>query len=328
MSPLLRAEWIRFRRRSSIQVIVLAVPALAAFMFLSGSAAVGPEPPPFDPAAVRAELIAQGYGQGLPPDQLEQALNDAVEAQRFPVELAREQYRLARSAFAFPHGIVTLFGNGTLVVLAVLLLTATSLGDEFGWGTIRTVLLASNHRARILLLRLGVILGIGAALLAMLGVLGVVLPLIVTALGAPAVDVPPLHIGALGVLVLGTLEATFMVLAFGAMVTVLVRSGSLTLVLLLVYVALEAGVLTLLLRFAPFQEGGGLVWLLDAFPLRGFTRLTGIAGQVAAGLPQFPGESVPTDLSATFVPLVAFLLWGAFFLAIAYRRFTRMDIVE
>jgi ABC-type transport system involved in multi-copper enzyme maturation permease subunit len=328
VSRLLRAEWIRFRRRSSIQVIVLAVPLLAAFMFLSGSASVGPEPPAFDPVAVRAELLAQGYGQGLPPDQLEQALNDAVEAQRVPVELALEQYRLARSAFAFPQGIVTLISSGTLVLLGVLLLTATSLGDEFGWGTIRTVLLASNHRARILLLRLGMLFGIGAALLAVLGLLGVVLPLVVSALGAPAVDVPPLHLGALGVLVLGTLEATFMVLAFGAMVTVLVRSGSLTLVLLLVYVALEASVLTVLLRFAPFQEGGGLVWLLDAFPLRGFTRLTGVAGQMAAGLPHFPGEVVPTDLSSTFVSLVAFLVWGGLFLAIAYRRFTRMDIVE
>jgi ABC-type transport system involved in multi-copper enzyme maturation permease subunit len=328
MSNLLRAEWLRFRRRSSIQVIVLGVPLLAAFMFLSGAASVGPEPPAFDAAAVRAELLAQGYGQGLPPAELEKALDDAVEAQRFPVELAVAQYRLARSTFAFPQGIVTLIGSGTLILLGVLLLTATSLGDEFGWGTIRTVLLASNHRARLLLLRVGVIFGIGAGLLAVLALLGAVLPLVVAALGAPPVDPPPLNAGALGVLILGTLEATFMVLAFGAMVTVLVRSGSLTLVLLLVYVAVEAGILTLLLRFAPFQEGGGMAWLLDAFPLRGFTQLSGIAGQVAAGLPRFAGEAVPTDLSPTFVPLVAFVLWGALFLAIAYRRFTRMDIVE
>jgi ABC-type transport system involved in multi-copper enzyme maturation permease subunit len=328
MSALLRAEWIRFRRRGSIQVIVLAVPLLAIFMFLSGYASIGPQPPAFDAAAVRAELIAQGYGQGLPPDELEKALDDAVEAQRFPVEIKLEQYRLARSAFAFPQAIVTLLSSGTLILLAILLLMATSLGDEFGWGTIRTVLLASNHRARILLIRLGVILGIGVGLVAVLAVLGAVLPLLVSALGAPPVDVPSLHSGALGVLVLGTLEAIFMVLAFGAMVTVLVRSGSLTLVLLLVYVAIEAGILTLFVRFAPFQEGGDLAWVLDAFPLRGFTRLTTIAGEIAAGLPHFAGEALPTDLSPTFVPLVAFVLWGAFFLAIAYRRFTRMDIVE
>jgi len=328
VSGLLRAEWIRFRRRPTAQVIVLAVPLLAAFMFLSGVAAVGPEPPPFDPAAARAELLAQGYGQGLPPDQLEQALSDAVEAQRQPVELAREQYRLAASTFAFPQGIVTLLGSGALVLLGVLLLTATSLGDEFGWGTIRTALLASNHRARMLLVRLGLLWGVAAALVAILALLGAVLPLVVSALGAPRVDVPALDTPALAVLVLGDLEAAFVVVAFAAMVTVLVRSGSLTLVLLLVYVAVEAAILTVLLRFEAFQERGDLAWLLDAFPLRGFSRLTNIAGEIAAGLPHFPGGVVPTDLSPTFVPLVGFVLWGALFLAVAYRRFTRMDIVE
>ena len=328
MRGLGRAEWIRFRRRSSIQVIVLAVPVLAAFLFLSAYAGLGPEPPAFDAAKVRAELIAQGYGVGLPPDELEKALADAVEAQRPQVEQVREQYRLARSSFAFPQGIVTLLGNGTLVLLAVLLLTATTLGDEFGWGTIRTILLASNHRARILLLRLGVVLGIGMALLAVLAVLGAVLPLIVSALGAPPVQVPALNLAAVGVLVLGTLGATFVVIAFGAMVTVLVRSGGLTLVMLLAYVAIEAAILTVLLRFQAFQDGGGMAWVLDAFPLRGFTRLTDIAGKIASGLPRFPGEAVPTDLSVTFVPLVAFVVWGALFLAVAYRRFTRMDIVE
>ena len=328
MSGMLRAEWIRFRKRSSIQVIVLAVPLLAAFMFLSGYASVGPEPPPFDPAAVRAELIAQGYGVGLPPDELEKALDDAVEAQRFPVEQAREQNRIARSWFAFPQGIVTLLGSGTLVLFALLLLTATTLGDEFGWGTIRTTLLASSHRARLLLLRLGAITAISVALVATLAALGVVLPLVVQALGAPHVDVPPLNLGAVAVLVVGTLEAGVVIMAFAATATVLVRSGSLTLVVLLVYVAIEAAVLTLLLRFQAFQSNGGLEWLLDAFPIRGISRLTDVAGRVASGLPRFPGEPVPTDLGVAAVPLVALAIWAVVFLAIAYRRFTRMDIVE
>jgi len=328
VSSLLRAEWIRFRRRPTIQVIVLAVPLLAGFMFLSGVASVGPEPPAFDAAAARAELIAQGYGLGLPPADLEKALDEAVEAQRYPFELALEQYRLARSTFAFPQGIVTLLGSGALVLFGILLLTATSLGDEFGWGTIRTVLLASNHRARLLLVRLGLLFGIGAALIGTLAVLGAVLPLVVSALGAPPVEVPDLDLAAVTVLVLGDLGAMFVVLAFAAMVTALVRSGSLTLVLLLVYVAIEAAILTVLLRFQAFQDGGGMAWLLDAFPLRGFSRLTTIAGEIAAGVPRFPGEAVPTDLSPTLVPLVAFVIWGALFLAVAYRRFTRMDIVE
>ncbi|MBI2781026.1 MAG: ABC transporter permease subunit [Chloroflexi bacterium] len=328
MSGLVRAEWIRFRKRQSIQIIVLAVPLLAAFMFLAGASSTGPEPPPFDAAAVRADLIAQGFGLGLPPDELGTALDDAVEAQRFPVEQMREQYLLRRSTFAFPQSMVTLLGSGTLVLFALLLLVATSLGDEFGWGTIRTTLLASSLRGRLLLLRLGAVSAISIGLLATLAVLGLVLPVVLTALGTRHPDVPSLNLAGLGVLVLGTLEAGFVIVAFGAMATLLVRSGSLTLVVLLVYVAVEAAILTVLIRFDAFKEQDGLAWVLDAFPVRGISRLVDTAGRVASGLPRFPGEPVPTDLSVAMVPLVALLVWGAAFLAIAYRRFTRMDIVE
>lgn len=328
MSGLVRAEWIRFGKRRSIQIIVLAVPLLAAFMFLAGSASTGPEPPPFDAAAVRADLIAQGYGLGVPPDELEKALDDAVEAERFPIEQMRQQYLLGRSTFAFPQSVVTLLGSGTLVLFALLLLVATTLGDEFGWGTIRTTLLASSHRGRLLLLRLGVVLAISVALVATLALLGVVLPFLLTALGTHHPDVPALNLGGLGVLVLGTLEAGFVIVAFGAMATLLVRSGSLTLVVLLVYVAVEAAILTVLIRFDAFKDQGGLAWVLDAFPIRGISRLVDTAGRVASGLPRYPGDPVQTDLSVAHVPLVALVLWGAIFLAIAYRRFTRMDIVE
>lgn len=328
MSGMLRAEWIRFRKRSSILVIVLAVPLLAAFLFFTGYASVGPEPPPFDAAAVRAELIAQGYGQGMPPEELEKELDLAVEAQRFPVEQAREQYRLQLSSFVFPQSLVTLLGSGVFIMFALVLLVATSLGDEFGWGTIRTTLLASSHRARLLLVRLGVISAISVGLVTALALLGAVLPLILQALGAPRVDVPPLDLGAVGVLILGTLEAGFLVMAFGAMATLLVRSGGLTLVVLLVYVAVEAAILTVLIRFQAFQDNRGLEWVLDAFPIRGISRLTDTASRVASGLPRFAGEQLPTDLGVTVVPLIALAVWGVLFLAVAYGRFTRMDIVE
>jgi len=328
MTGLLRADWLRFRKRRSIQVIVLAVPLLAAFLFLTGYGSVGEAPPTFDPVAVRAELIAQNYGLGLPPDELEQALDDAVEAQRFPIDQALEQYRLRLSSFAFPQSMVTLLGNGTFVLFAVLLLVATTLGDEFSWGTIRTTLLASSHRGRLMLLRLGVVTVIGVCLIVALAALGLVLPLVLSAIGAQFPATPAVNVGALGVLVLGTLEASLLIIAFGAMATLLVRSGSLTLVVLLVYVAIEAAILTVLLRFESFQDRGGLEWVLDAFPVRGISRLLDTAARVASGLPQFPGQPVPTDLGVTVVPLVALLLWAAVFLAVAFRRFTRMDIVE
>jgi ABC-type transport system involved in multi-copper enzyme maturation permease subunit len=131
-----------------------------------------------------------------------------------------------------------------------------------------------------------------------------------------------------GVLVVGTLEASLLIVSFASMATLLVRSGSLTLVVLLVYVAIEAAILTVLIRFEAFRDQGGLAWVLDAFPVRGISRMLDTAGRVASGLPRFPGEGVQTDLSVANVPLIALLVWSAIFLAIAFRRFTRMDIVE
>lgn len=328
MTGLIRAEWIRFRKRRSLQVIVLAVPLLAAFLFFAGYSAIGPEPPPFDAAAVRAELIAQGYGLGLPPDQLEKELDAAVEAQRFPVDQAREQNRLQRSAFVYPQSLVTLLGSGTFVLFALILLVATTIGDEFGWGTIRTTLLASSHRVRLLAVRLAAIVTIAIALLASLALLGVLLPLVLAVVGAQPPATPALGMGALAVLVVGTLEAALLVIAFGAVATLVVRSGSLTLVVLLVYVAIEGSVQAVLQRFTAFQEHGAAAWVLDAFPVRGIAVLTETAGRVASGVPRFPGEEVPNDLGVVAVPMVAFLIWAAVFLVAAFRRFSRMDIVE
>lgn len=328
MNSLIRAEWLRFRKRRSLQIIALAAPLLAAFLFLAGYASVGPPPPAFDAAAVRAELIAQGYVIGLPPEEIEKALDEAVEAQRFPFDQGIEQHRLQVSTFAFPQSVVTLLGSGSFVMFALLLLVATSLGDEFNWGTIRTTLLASSHRAKLLSLRLGMITAVAAALIGSLALLGVVLPLLLSASGAQFPPTSAMNVGALGVLVLGTLEGGLLIVAFGAMATLLVRSGSLALVLMLVYVAIEAAVLTVLLKFTAFQGGGGAEWVLDAFPVRAISRLTDTAARVASGLPRFPGEAIPTDLSVATVPLVALVIWAAVFLAVAYWRFTRMDIVE
>lgn len=328
MSGLLRAEALRFRKRRSLQVIVAAVPLLAAFVFLASFSSLGPRPPEFDPAAVRADLIAQGYTIGLPPEEAEQALDDAVESERFPTDQMRQQHDLYLANFSFPRSIVSLLGSATFLLFALVLLVATTIGDEFGWGTIRTTLLASSHRARLLSVRLAVILAIALGLIGALILLGAILPLILAITGAESVPGPDLNLGALGVLVVGILEAALLIVAFAAMATLLVRSGSLTLVVMLVYVAVEAVILTVLLRFPVFQDQGALAWVIDAFPVRGISRLLDGAGHVASALPRFAEDAVQTDLGFANVPLVALLIWAGVFLAIAYRRFTRMDIVE
>ena len=327
MSGLLRAELLRFRRRRSIQIIVIAVPLLVAFFFVAGLSSGGQDVPPCDPAAIRDRLIGEGFGQGMPPEELDPLLDDAVKQECEFTEQQRDQYRQARSTYAFPQSVVNVLGNSTFMFFALILLTATTIGDDFGWATIRTTLLASSHRVRLLAVRLGTLAAIALGLVASLLLLGVSLPAILTALGTPLPPAAALNIGGLGVLVTGMLEVSLLVISFSAMATLLVRSGSLTLVVMLVYVAFEAAILALLLQFDPFKQDGPLEWVLDAFPVRGLSTLTSVASQVASSVPRYQGEAIQ-DLSDATVPMIALAIWGALFAAIAVRRFSRMDIVE
>jgi len=327
VTSLVRAEWLRLRKRTSLLVIVLAVPLLGAFFFLAGFASIS-EQPPFDPAATRARLIAEGYGQGLPPDQAEQLIQDSVNAERSQWESDEARFDLQRQRFAFPQGIVTTLASSAMLSFALILLTATTLGDEFGWGTIRTSLLASSRRRSFLAVRLGALALAAAGILILLVVLGAILPLLLGAVGARLPATTAVDGGALGVAVIGQLVASLAIIAFAALVTVLLRSGSLTLVAMLVYVAIEAAILTLLIRFEPFQDKANLAWLLDALPVRGISTLTNTTLRAASGLASFPGETVDRSLEPAIVPIVALIAWTALFAAVAFRRFQRMDIVE
>jgi hypothetical protein len=110
----------------------------------------------------------------------------------------------------------------------------------------------------------------------------------------------------------------------------------------LVWVAVEAAVLTLLLRFPNFGGNGFSTvggdqpapppppdaWLLDAFPLRGMTTLINQAGRAASGLPTYLGEVVSRDVHVAAVPITSFAILAAILFALGFRRFSRMDIVE
>jgi ABC-type transport system involved in multi-copper enzyme maturation permease subunit len=327
MSGLIRAEYLRFRKRRSLQIIVIAVPVLVAFFFIAGLSSFGQELAPCDPAAVRDRLIGEGFGQGMPAEDLDQLLDEAVQQECQFTEQQRDQYQQVRSTYAFPQSIVTVLGSGTFMFFALILLAATTIGDDFGWATIRTTLLASSHRVRLLAVRLGALGAIAVGLIASLLLLGVGLPAILAGVGTQFPPAAALNLGGLGVLVAGMLEVSLVVISFAAMATLLVRSGSLTLVVMLVYVLVEAAILALLLQFEAFKQGGPMEWLLDVFPVRGLSTLTEVASRAASGLPRYPGEVI-RDLGDAAVPMVALAIWGTLFAAIAVRRFSRMDIVE
>jgi ABC-type transport system involved in multi-copper enzyme maturation permease subunit len=328
MSGLVAADLVRFRKRRAIQLIVVAVPLLTAFLFLLSALSAGPELPPFDPAAYRQELIDQGVGLGLPQAQADEILDSMVAGEVENQAFQHAQDTIRHSIYAFPQSLLTVLGNAYLVLFATILLTATTLGDEFGWATIRIALLASSDRRRFLAVRLAVLAVVAAIMFAALLVLGVLLPVVAGALGASLPATANLDGGALAVLVAGLLVVAIAVISFAALATTLVRSGGLTLVAMLVYVIAEAAILTALVQIPALKAGGDFEWTLNLFPVRGFVTFIGAATGAAGRLPNFPGEVIDRSLADAWLPLAALAIWAVVLLALAFRRFGRMDIVE
>lgn len=337
MTGLMRAELLRLRKRRSLQVIVLAVPVLVGLLTIIGYSSIYALEP-FNETQYRQDLIDSGYTIGLPPDQADALLDEAMESQRQQYQQELEQEKTNRAAYAFPRSLTTVLGTGVFMLLALVLLTATTIGDEFGWGTLRTSLLASTNRTRFLLVRLGGILAASVGIVGLLLVIGAVVPLVlnIPASKLPA-TLPPFDVGALLAMLAGELVAGTAVVAFAATITLLLRNGALALVAALVWIAVEAAILTLLLRFEVFAgtyspEGvhtpGPLAWVLEAFPLRGLTTLMDTTTRAASGLARYIGEPVSRDIGIVIVPIVSFAIIALALSAVAFRRFQRMDIVE
>jgi ABC-type transport system involved in multi-copper enzyme maturation permease subunit len=217
MRGTLRAEWLRFRKRRALQILVIAVPVLIAFFYLAGFRNATSFTPYFDEAEARQELINEGVVSGLPPDQIEEQLRQMLDSERLNYEQQLAQVRATESGYAFPQSLLVVLGSATYAFLALILLTATTIGDEFSWGTIRTMLLASSDRRRLLtgrFISLGVVAGFvfGITLL-----LGAVLPLILAATGSVLPPAPPVDLGWLGLLILANLIISVVVISFAAM---------------------------------------------------------------------------------------------------------------
>lgn len=330
MRGLFRADWLRFRKRGALQVMVIAVPVVVAFFYLAGFRGSDAGIIPFDEAAFRQQMIDDGSLIGLPPDQAAEQLQQMIDNERVGYQQMIDQMKRTQSTYAFPQSFILVLGFATFAFLAMILITATTIGDEFGWGTIRSSLLASSDRRRFLLARILSLVGVAVVLFAVLLVLGVALPGVLAITGSNLPAAPPVDPGWLAVLVLADLVISFTLIGFATMATVLIRSGGLALVAALIYVAIEGALLALLNRFDTFQEQGDLHWVLNLFPFRAIVtildKLAAAAGRVDLFSPDSSGP--PPDPSAAWLPLAALAVWGLLFLTIGFQRFRRMDIVE
>ena len=213
MTAHIRADLIRLRGRWDIWVVGFGVPVLAAIGFLQGYVAV-PNHYGWDPS------------QPIPDYVL--------------TAIATE-----RATYAFPRSILTLMGNGVWLLIAAFFLTSTTIGLEFGWGTIRTSLLSSPDRRRMLASRVIVIGTVGIVLLASFIVLGVVLPGIIAATG----NAPPASQAVMPIQIAGATTAVVValgfVLALAALLAIVTRNPAVPFLIGLVYFILEGMVVNL-----------------------------------------------------------------------------------
>jgi hypothetical protein len=288
MIGLLRAEWLRLRKRRDIWLVALAIVGLSIPAYFSGVS--------------NAMANALNSGGQLPPD-LPPDVVDQIRAQ------ARQE--LLR--YAFPLSIGTVVQTAQVLVLAlVAYLAAAVTGAEFAYGTIRTSLVAHADRRGFLRVRLAALAVAALLLVALLVVLGVLLPLTAALLGTnlPVVADPDIGVpaGMVGVMFL----AACFVIGLTTLWAVLVRNAAIALVLTIAYVLIEGAVVGIIVRVA--GEQSVVRWLPPVADVQVlFNRAAG--SSIAAPI------STPLAIAVGIAWVLA--LWAA-----AVRVLARADIRE
>ncbi|HEX2756201.1 MAG TPA: hypothetical protein VHM48_12090, partial [Candidatus Limnocylindrales bacterium] len=135
MTALLRADWLRFRRRRDFWIIAIAVALIGGIGFLASYRSEVQDPAPFNEAEFRQQAIDGGFFEGVPPEELQAQIDQFAADMRASdeqnrIEWDREQainlqkYDIAQSPF-------TIIGVGIAPLIALILAASLAVGDEF-----------------------------------------------------------------------------------------------------------------------------------------------------------------------------------------------------
>jgi hypothetical protein len=308
----LRADLIRLRHRRDAWIVGAAVLALFSLGFLASYQGILQ-----NDAQIRQQMADEEQqwaidnpGQDVPPDLA------GFWQQRSEENLAR------RAQFAFPASVMTMLDGASTPLGAVGFLATMTLGLEFGWATIRTVLLSSPDRARLLVARLLALGGYGVILMALLLVASAILPFALPLLGSP----PPASAPVEPVVVVGRLAAVAvamaLVLGLMALLAVATRNPAMPILLVLLLFLAESLVANL-----PLWRSAHLELLAGSTPLNSIVGLLSGAAD-----PTLYGIGTPADSEAAVRPLwLSFgvtAAWAAAFAGVATAILRRADISE
>ncbi len=294
MRSLLRAEWLRQRRRLDLWGLLIGIVLISLLGYFSGLANhiqyFGPP------------------GEPIPPEVLVQ---DA----------------LMRNQYTFPSSIRTflgLTGVGALILyLAGLYFGASWTGLEFTRGTIRNVVLASPGRIAFFAARIVALAVLLAVACAVLVALAALLPVLAGVAWTGEIAQP--GIGG-GLLYAVAIWLILVVLALtGTLAATYTRSGGGAVLVVAAYLIGEGVVANL----GFWRDIGALGWLPQLLP---GVRIGGLASaaDTIAGF-QAPFESQPDPSALAMPPLVGLAIAAAWAILIATalaRQVSRMDVPE
>jgi ABC-2 family transporter protein len=329
MTALLRADWIRLRRRRDFWIILVAVLVMTSVSFVASYRSDSTDPPPFNQAEFEQMLRESGMYEGLSAEEAERERVRMVEEMRIQEEqnaaAVEAQQQLALRRYVFPQSLLTILGSALLPFLALALIAAMATGDEFRFRTIRTSLLAVSDRRRFLLARMTSMTALAVGLIAAILLLGLVLSAVLAVTDPSLPAAPPLE--AVGTIVLVATDVLVVValMAFATAVTLFMRTGSLALLILIVYGLIELFVANL----AIFSIGERLAAVPQFFFVNGIRALQSRASFDAGALPT-PNESPPAMAVDLGLPVMVAIVaaWMLLFLVLADRRIRTMDVVE
>ncbi len=332
MSALLRADWLRFRRRKDFWIIAIGVCLFSGISFLAAYRSDAADPAWFsmDPVQVRQEILSYtefgGMTQAEIDAQIDQMVTDQLAmGQEQSLEWEAQQ-RLTLQKYDVSQSVFTILGSGLMPMLALILGASLAVGDEFRFGTVRTSLLAAGNRRRFLGARLVSLFAISVGLFAILALIGIVLGLGLRIVGAELAPVTTPIDPLSALLWLAAQVLTTMVLiALAVALTVVLRSGALPLLLILIAALVELFVANLPI----FHPGEFLAGVPQGFLTTSIRTLTTELGFQTHAVALAAAEPPAMAIRLSLVVVAGIIsAWGILFLVIADRRFLSMDVVE
>ena len=292
MRNLIAADWVRFRRRRDLFLLILLLPVILGVMFVADFNSVAALP--------QTDFFID------PPDPV---LEEELRAQM----IAEWRNRLVTElpGYAFPASLLKVSGNIAPVIFLAIYLATALVAGEFEWGTVRTIHLTSRRRAA-LAVRIALVMGLVVLVVAVGLVLGAILPFLLSADGKPLQS----YVSGSGTpdLVSGVAIRVAAVLPFvtiPALMAVLARGIGL------------AFLLTLLLFVGDVAITGAPVWPDSPVPWFPAITITGSISRLLGG----DGSPLATLAPAT-VSFAALLAWIVVPLLAAVAWFRRTDLNE